>query len=103
MDRRPMPAPPIQNTQQPEGRCRTRNTQIPPEGRWRFRMMRFRGAASNFAHTLSSRPRAGSATRMVRLERESLNSLFETLEDWERHLAQLGPEGLRCADDQPAP
>lgn len=42
-----------------------------------------------------------AATKMVRLERESLNSLFETLEEWERHLAQLDPKGLRCGHDKP--
>jgi hypothetical protein len=31
---------------------------------------------------------------VVRLERESLNFLFEVLEEWERHLAQLAPRDL---------
>ncbi|QFT93374.1 hypothetical protein FIU86_11030 [Roseovarius sp. THAF9] len=37
---------------------------------------------------------------MVLLERESLNSLFETLEEWERHLAHLDLDGLERDDDQ---
>lgn len=40
---------------------------------------------------------------MVHLEGESLNSLFETLEQWERHLAQLDFKNLRCDDDEFAP
>jgi len=48
---------------------------------------------------------------MVRLEGNGLNSqfnplsdeewgkLFSTLEEWERHLAQLDREGLRCDDE----
>ena len=37
---------------------------------------------------------------MVLLERESLNSLFETLEEWERHLAHLDLEGLERDHDK---
>jgi len=37
---------------------------------------------------------------MVLTERDSLNSLFDTLQEWERHLAQLDHDGLRCGDDQ---
>lgn len=40
---------------------------------------------------------------MVLLERESWNSLFEALEEWERHLAPLGGERLRCDDERPTP
>ncbi len=40
---------------------------------------------------------------MVRLEGEELNSLFETLEEWEHHLAQLDFDSLRCDDDEFAP
>ena len=40
---------------------------------------------------------------MVRLEGEKLNSLLEVLEEWERHLAQLDFESLRCDDDEFAP
>ena len=40
---------------------------------------------------------------MVHLERESLNSLFEVLEEWERHLAQHDLSDLRCDDEDPAP
>lgn len=36
----------------------------------------------------------------VLLERDSLNSLFDTLQEWESHLAQLDHVGLRCGDDQ---
>ncbi|WP_255720263.1 recombinase family protein [Acuticoccus kalidii] len=39
---------------------------------------------------------------MAHLDGESSNSLFEVLDEWERHLAQLGPEGLRCGHDQPS-
>ena len=38
--------------------------------------------------------------RMVLLERESLNSLFETLEEWERHLAHLDLDGLERGHDE---
>lgn len=37
---------------------------------------------------------------MVLLERESLNSLFETLEEWERHLAHVDLEGLERDHDE---
>lgn len=35
---------------------------------------------------------------MVQLEGEQLNSLIHALEEWERHLAQLDSESLRCVD-----
>lgn len=40
---------------------------------------------------------------MVRLEGESLNSLFDTLQEWEIHLARLDSESLRCENDTFAP
>ncbi len=40
---------------------------------------------------------------MVRLEGESLNSLFEILEEWEAHLASLDRDDLRCDDDEIEP
>lgn len=40
---------------------------------------------------------------MVQLERESLNSLFDELEAWERHLARLDSKSLGCEDDNFAP
>lgn len=39
--------------------------------------------------------------KMVRLDRESSNSLFETLEQWESHLAQLDLTGLERGHDKP--
>lgn len=40
---------------------------------------------------------------MVDLSGEELNLLFQVLEDWERHLAHLDRDDLRCGDDEPAP
>lgn len=40
---------------------------------------------------------------MVLLERESLNSLFDTLEEWERHLARHDLDDLRCEDEHLRP
>ena len=40
---------------------------------------------------------------VVRLDRESSNSLFEALEQWERHLAQLDLSGLERDHDKPKP
>jgi len=40
---------------------------------------------------------------LAHLEGESSNTLFEVLDEWERHLAQLDPKGLRCDHDKPAP
>ncbi len=40
---------------------------------------------------------------MAHLEGESLNSLFEVLEEWENHFAHLDFEGLERDDDQPSP
>lgn len=37
---------------------------------------------------------------MVRLEGEGSNSLFEALEEWERHLTQVDFDSLRCGDEQ---
>lgn len=37
---------------------------------------------------------------MVRLDRESSNSLFEVLEQWERHLTQLDLDGLERDHDK---
>jgi len=39
----------------------------------------------------------------VLLERESLNSVFDELEAWERHLARLDSKSLRCENDDFAP
>ena len=36
---------------------------------------------------------------MVHLEGESLNSLFEVLEEWEAHLASTDLNDQRCDDD----
>lgn len=36
---------------------------------------------------------------MVQLERDSLNSLFDTLLEWEAHLAQHDLDDLRCGDE----
>jgi len=33
---------------------------------------------------------------MVLLEGNDLNSLFDTLQEWEHYLAQLDHDGLRC-------
>ncbi len=38
---------------------------------------------------------------MAHLDGESLNTFFEVLEDWERHLAHLDFEGLE-RDDEPS-
>lgn len=35
----------------------------------------------------------------ARLDGETSNTLFETLEEWERHLAQLDSLSLRCDDE----
>lgn len=43
------------------------------------------------------------AESMAHLEGESSNTLFEVLDEWERHLAQLDPEGLRCKHDKFTP
>ena len=40
---------------------------------------------------------------MAHWEGESSNSLFEALEEWERHLALLDRDDLRCEDDEIAP
>lgn len=40
---------------------------------------------------------------MVRLEEESLNSLFEVLQEWETHLAQSDFDIQWCEDDTFAP
>ena len=37
---------------------------------------------------------------MVLLERDSLNSLFDTLQEWESHLAHLDLEGLERDHDE---
>jgi len=36
---------------------------------------------------------------MVQLQRDSLNSLFDVLLEWETHLAQHDPSDLRCDDE----
>ena len=36
---------------------------------------------------------------MVQLDRESLNTLFDTLLIWEEHLAQHDLNDLRCDDE----
>ncbi len=36
---------------------------------------------------------------MVQLEGDSLNSLFDALQEWERHLALLDSKSLRCEND----
>ena len=41
--------------------------------------------------------------KVARLGGESSNTLFEALDEWERHLAQLDPKGLRCGHDDPTP
>lgn len=33
------------------------------------------------------------------LEPEELNALFDSLQEWERHLAQLDSKSLRCVDE----
>jgi len=40
---------------------------------------------------------------MVRLEGETLNSLFDVLEEWEAHLASLDRNDLGCDNDEIAP
>lgn len=42
-------------------------------------------------------------SEMVRLEGESLNSLIDTLQEWENHLARLDSKSLRCDHDKFAP
>lgn len=44
-----------------------------------------------------------SVVWLVHLERESLNSLFETLEQWESQLALTDLNDQRCEDDEFAP
>lgn len=36
---------------------------------------------------------------MVRLEEKDWNTFFEALEEWERHLAFLDRDDLRCGDE----
>lgn len=38
---------------------------------------------------------------LAHLEGETSNTLFEVLDEWERHLAQLDPKGRRCEHDKP--
>lgn len=33
------------------------------------------------------------------LKPEELNALFDSLQEWERHLAQLDSKSLRCVDE----
>jgi hypothetical protein len=40
---------------------------------------------------------------LARLDEESSNALFEALEEWERHLASIGSESLRCDDEHLTP
>jgi len=40
---------------------------------------------------------------MVLLAGDSLNDLFDTLQEWERHLAQVGFDGLRCDHERLKP
>lgn len=40
---------------------------------------------------------------MVDLTGEESNQLFEALQDWEQHLAQLDCSSLRCEDEEIAP
>ncbi|MGJ8586484.1 MAG: hypothetical protein ACSHXD_20530, partial [Marinosulfonomonas sp.] len=44
-----------------------------------------------------------SKSEMVRLERIGWNSLFDTLLEWEGHLAQFDLDDPRCDDDELAP
>lgn len=44
-----------------------------------------------------------SKSEMVQLQGDSLNSLFNSLEEWERHLAQLDSKSLRCVDEHFTP
>jgi hypothetical protein len=37
--------------------------------------------------------------KMVQLQRDSLNFLFDVLLEWETHLAQHDPSDLRCDDE----
>ena len=46
---------------------------------------------------------ADNAGKMVQLERETLNSLFDELEAWERHLARLDSKSLECDHDHFTP
>ncbi len=41
----------------------------------------------------------GVTIGVVRLEGTEWNSFFEALEEWERHLALLDSESLRCLDE----
>ena len=54
------------------------------------------GPGAEEGHTLSRR---SAGVRLVQLERESLNSLFETLLLWENHLAQYDLSDLGCDDE----
>lgn len=40
---------------------------------------------------------------MARLDGEGSNTLFASLDEWERHLAQLDHKGLRCGNDRLKP
>ena len=42
-------------------------------------------------------------SEMAHLDRESSNTLFEALQEWEAHLAQTVLNDQRCADDTFAP
>jgi Fic family protein len=51
----------------------------------------------------SSLIKSGAVSAWRTWTRESLNSLFDALEEWERHLAHLDVERLRCDHDDFAP
>lgn len=41
---------------------------------------------------------ASVRSKMAHLDEDSSNTLFESLADWERHLASIDLEGLGCDD-----
>ena len=65
------------------------------------------GVAAGWRITSQRRKSASDFTcpkdEMVHLTRENSNSLFEVLEEWERHLEQLDLNGLGVRDENPHP
>ncbi len=53
--------------------------------------------------TMRSCQRHGAGGEMVLEERETLNTLFAALQEWNDHLAHLDAERLGCDDDAPTP
>ena len=41
--------------------------------------------------------------KLVHLTGEGSNTVFGSMDEWERHLAQVGLDGLRCGHERPKP